>query len=134
MTIEIRFPHQDEVDETIWYFQLIGQHSSDNTIRIARVEQALAIDEDPDDWLAANLAAAQLLVDAGEIDEVIAGRWDFRDLKAKAANELDWLDTTIPLIDSMNGAQVRDVVKRLAQENRQIIRAFKHLFNKISDL
>lgn len=129
MTIEIRFPNQDETNQLVWHFQLIGEHSSDGTVRIARTSQTLAADEDPQDWLAANGATAQALVDVGDVDERVTDRFNFRDLKTKAANELDYLNTTIPQIDTMTAAQVRDVVKRLAQENRQIIKAMKHLFN-----
>lgn len=41
------------------------------------------------------------------------------------AEELLYLDTTISAIDTMTAAQVRDVVKRLCQENRVIIRILR---------
>lgn len=131
MAIEIRNASLDDETPNRWWFQLVGQHSSDSTIRLARVDMVLSANETPQDWLAANLAAAQILLDAGDVNEVVTNRWNFADLKQKAINELAYLDTTIPQIDTMTSVQVRDVVKRLAQENRQIIKAFRYLFDRL---
>lgn len=50
-----------------------------------------------------------------------------KDAILTAQAEIDYLDTTIPTIDAMTAAQVRSVVKRLALENRQIIKALVRL-------
>lgn len=51
---------------------------------------------------------------------------------AAAQAELDYLDTTIPLIDSMTAVQVRSVVERLARENREIIRALLYVARRLT--
>lgn len=60
-----------------------------------------------------------------------AHRDKMTDLQTAASSELDYLDTTIPTIDTMTDVQVRDVVKRLAQENRQMIRAWQYVLNRL---
>lgn len=52
---------------------------------------------------------------------------DLTDIIDQGENEIAYLDSTIPNIDTMTAVQVRDVVKRLAQENRQIIKALLYL-------
>lgn len=47
---------------------------------------------------------------------------DRRGIITELTNEIDWLDGVIPQVDTMTAAQVRGLAKRLAQENRQIIR------------
>jgi hypothetical protein len=53
------------------------------------------------------------------------------DLLGAAEAELEWLDENIPLIGTMNAVQVRTVVNRLAQENRQMIRAWRYVLNRM---
>lgn len=61
------------------------------------------------------------------------GRDKLDELAAAIADELAWLDDNIPLIGTMNAAQVRAVVGRLARENRQILRGMRYLANKVGD-
>jgi hypothetical protein len=69
------------------------------------------------------------------IDPRPVGYEDHRDkmeeLLTAAGDELDWLDATIPDIDTMNSSAVQGVVKRLAQENRQQIRAWRYVINRL---
>lgn len=57
---------------------------------------------------------------------------DLVDLKDTIESEIAWLETTIPLIDGMDAAQVRSLVKRLAQENLGELRAWRYLLNRFS--
>lgn len=75
------------------------------------------------------------LPDKGDLSEAISGeveRLDLADLGRQVAAELTWLDTTIAGIDSYTAAQVRDVVKRLAQENRAILRALRFVVRRLA--
>lgn len=69
-----------------------------------------------------------------EIDALLAEmeteeteRLDLADLGRQVVAELAWLDTTISGIDGYTAAQVRDTVKRLAQENRAILKALRYV-------
>lgn len=59
-----------------------------------------------------------------------SGRADFEELEQQIQGELGWLDATIPNIQTMTATQVRDVVYRLALENRQMIRAWKYIIRR----
>ena len=59
------------------------------------------------------------------------GRDKFDELAGLLTNEIDWLDTTIPLINGMDAAQLQAVIKRLAQENRYILRAWQYVARKL---
>lgn len=63
---------------------------------------------------------------------VYQGRKDFESFAARATTEIGWLEETIPAIDTMTAAQVRDVVKRLAQENLEMIRAWRYVIRRLS--
>jgi len=52
---------------------------------------------------------------------------EYKAIAKQARNEIDFLETTIPNIDSMTAVQVRDVVKRLAQENLRMLKAILQL-------
>lgn len=74
-----------------------------------------------------------------EIDALLAEleaekteRLDLADLGRQVAAELAWLDTTVSSIDDYAAAQVRDVVKRLAQENRAILRALRFVVRRLA--
>jgi hypothetical protein len=54
-------------------------------------------------------------------------RLDLSDLGRQVAAELEWLDTTIAGIDDYTAAQVRDVVKRLCQEQRAVLKALRYV-------
>lgn len=62
----------------------------------------------------------------------LQNRIDFDELADKAASEIQWLNDTIPQIDTMTAAQVRDVVKRLAQENLRQINAWRYIFRRLT--
>jgi hypothetical protein len=59
------------------------------------------------------------------------GRDKFDDLGNQAQSEIDYLDATIPNIDTMSQAEIVVVVKRLAQENRQMLRAWRYVINRL---
>lgn len=58
-------------------------------------------------------------------------RIDFDALADKAATEVEWLNETIPLIPTMTGAEVRDVVHRIAKEQREELRAWRYVFRRL---
>lgn len=51
-------------------------------------------------------------------------------LRDIADSEIDWLNTTIPTIGSMNVSQALATIERLARENRALIKALKYLIAK----
>ncbi len=55
----------------------------------------------------------------------------FNDLEAQAVTEILWLETAIPLIDTADLADLRTVVKRLAQENLREVKAWRYLFRRV---
>lgn len=61
----------------------------------------------------------------------LQSRLDFDALFASADNEIAWLDSTIPNISTMTAVEVRAVVERLARENREMIKAWRYLFNRL---
>lgn len=67
-----------------------------------------------------------------ELNPVETERLDLADLGRQVAAEIAWLDTTISGIDDYAAAQVRDVVKRLAQENRAILRALRFVVRRLA--
>lgn len=58
-------------------------------------------------------------------------RLDFNALADLADSEIDWLNETIPQIDVMTAERVRDVVKRLAQENLRQVKAWRYIFRRL---
>ena len=62
---------------------------------------------------------------------MIQDRDKFDELAGLLTDEIDWLDTTIPLIDGMDAAQLQAVIKRLAQENRYMLRAWQYATRKL---
>ena len=71
------------------------------------------------------------LADPGYQDKV-QQRLDFEALADKATAEIEWLDETIPNIQTMTGAEVRDVVHRLAREQREELRAWRYIFRRLA--
>lgn len=67
-----------------------------------------------------------------EFEAEQAERLDLSDLGRQVAAELAWLDSTIAGIDGYAAAQVRDVVKRLAQENRAILQALRFVVRRLA--
>lgn len=49
----------------------------------------------------------------------------------EAQAEIDFLDAIIPTVDTMTAGQVRSLAKRLAQENRAIIKALKYAVKRL---
>lgn len=71
----------------------------------------------------------------GDLSEAIAGeveRLDLADLGRQVVAELAYLDTTITGIDGYTAAQVRDVVKRLCQEQRAVLRALRYVVRRLA--
>lgn len=58
-------------------------------------------------------------------------RIDFDALVEKATAEIEWLDETIPDIPTMTGAEVRNVVHRIAREQRMEIKAWRYIFRRL---
>lgn len=67
-----------------------------------------------------------------ELETEETERLDLADLGRQVAAELAWLDTTVSSIDDYAAAQVRDVVKRLAQENRATLRALRYVVRRLA--
>lgn len=57
---------------------------------------------------------------------------DFDEQEVMATEEIDWLNDIIPQIDTMTAAEVRNVVKRLAQENLRQIKAWRYVFRRFA--
>jgi len=62
----------------------------------------------------------------------LQSRIDFDALADKASSEIKWLNETIPDIPAMTGAEVRDVVHRIAREQREELRAWRYIFRRLS--
>lgn len=125
--MEIIRQQQNEFDATTWYAK-IGGLAADGLYRLAD----LTLTEEPVSWLAANPGEAQAVIDAGTYNEEFATRKvDFDDLASKVETEITWLNATIPTIDAMTAAQVRDVAKRLAQENQAMFRAWRYILRHL---
>jgi hypothetical protein len=61
-------------------------------------------------------------------DEIINQR---KQIAVDIPNEIAWLETTIPGVDTMTAAQVRAVVKRLAQENLSILKLLRYVYRRL---
>lgn len=79
MTIKIRLVNEDEEIPTHFWFQIYGPDDTDGTVRIALVDETGQL---PEDWLTANLASAQTMINAG----ITAGAFT---AKQEAKNFLD---------------------------------------------
>lgn len=76
-----------------------------------------------------------ILPHSNNLSEEIASeveRVDFTNLGYQVAAELAYLDTTISVIDGYAASQIRDVVKRLCQEQRAILLALRFIIRKLS--
>lgn len=71
-----------------WHFQIYGPDSTDGTVRLAAVESA----EPPEEWLAANGAEAQALVDGGVGDNVFTIRQEAKNFVADNPNALQLIE------------------------------------------
>jgi hypothetical protein len=58
-------------------------------------------------------------------------RKDFEALADKAAAEVAWLEETIPQIETMTLEELRGVLKRLARENAETIRAWRYVIRRL---
>lgn len=63
-----------------------------------------------------------------EIEE----RRDFSGLEQDIANELVWIGDTLATIDTMTQAQVRNVVKRILQEQQRELKAWRFVIRRLS--
>jgi len=111
----------------LWHLQ-IGGVAGDGRYRLARFSVETA---DPQQWMLDNQTEVQVAIDVGQHDPVRETRPDFDELGDKADAEVNWLGTMIPNIDTMIGEEVRDVVKRLAQENLQTIKAWRYILRRL---
>ena len=66
-----------------------------------------------------------------DTDEASA-KEEWQELKGLWAPEVAYLEAAIPAIDDMTAGEARSMVKRLAQENYRILRAFKLLFRRLT--
>jgi hypothetical protein len=57
---------------------------------------------------------------------------DFEGLSVLLDTEIAYLDSVIDQIDLMNQAQLAAVIKRLAQENKKVLAAFKYVASRFS--
>lgn len=64
--------------------------------------------------------------------DFLQSRLDLAALAEQAAGEIEWLAETIPDIDTMTAAEVRDVVRRLAQENLRMIKAWRYAIRRFT--
>ena len=80
-------------------------------------------------WIIDNQAAVDAALASGELPDTETRRrvLAIDEFILKAQNELDYLDVTIPAIPAMTVTEVRDVVERMARENRAVIRALIYL-------
>lgn len=66
-----------------------------------------------------------------DIDSEAVETTDFEVLAGEIVAEVQWLDDTIPQIDAMTVAEVRAVVKRLAQENKRMLKAWRYVIRRL---
>ena len=59
-------------------------------------------------------------------------RVDFDALADKADNEVDWLETAIPQIETATLDQLRTLLQRLARQNLEQIKAWRYLFRRLT--
>lgn len=128
MAIDIITQQADDAVIGRWHFKIGGPDTVDQIYRLADLTRDTT---SPTDWLAANGAEAQTLIDAGYVNEDVNESRDFSATIAQINGELDYLNATIPNIDTMTAAQVRSVVKRLAQENREILKALRWVARRL---
>lgn len=119
---------RDDVDANLWHFK-IGGIAADGPYRLADLSRETT---SPADWLAANEAEAQVLVDAGHIREEFNERRDrVQSFVEAAQNELDWLDTAISAWPTATNAQKLEAGERLMRQNRAIIKAVLYLARRV---
>lgn len=128
MAIELLKQQSDDDNPNLWYFKIGGQ-AADNVYRVANLTQETA---SPAAWLAAHPVEAQAAIDAGHYYAELNERLDLRELGQLISGEVDWLRVVNQTIDSMTAGEVRDVVKRMAQENKQMLLAFRYLVRKLA--
>jgi len=62
-----------------------------------------------------------------KLQDIAQAHQHFNNLAELATAEIEWLQTTIPDIDTMGIEDLRATLKRLAQENLHQIRAWRYL-------
>lgn len=58
-------------------------------------------------------------------------RRDFSGLEQDITNELVWIGDTLATIDTMTQAQVRNVVKRILQEQQRELKAWRYVIRRL---
>lgn len=95
------------------------------------------------EWFGSEPAVYDPIEDVGDYDPTIGdpdyknhvqSGVDFATLINLLADEIGWLDSVIPQIDAMDPYQLRAVVKRLAQENRATLKAWRYVVNRFGVL
>lgn len=66
-----------------------------------------------------------------EIEDEQAENLDFSNLEADITNELTWITDTLATIDVMTQVQVRNVVKRILQEQQKELKAWRYVIRKL---
>lgn len=61
----------------------------------------------------------------------VQARVDLDALADKAATEIAWLEETIPAIDGMTLEELRSVLKRVARENAETLRAWRYVIRRL---
>jgi NCAIR mutase (PurE)-related protein len=118
----INILHQRLLDAGI---PIVGVSGNGQPYRVDYADSATAQQRTQGDAMAAafNPAAEQAALDAE--------RDTRRGLAGAIQAELDYLEATIPSIDAMTAAQVRAVVKRLAQENLSILKLLRYVYRRM---
>lgn len=111
---------------------IITGQASDGTFRRLTVRH-----NDPDPrahiWLRNHAAEIPALLEDAEYDRDSDGNKaaDLESIQQQITDEIAWLDSAIANIDTMDARQVREVVKRVLAENRQILRAIRWMSRRI---
>lgn len=139
--MEIVSQQKDEGNPNLWHFKIAGV-ATGGEIRLADLSRETP---SPANWLAANQAEAQVAIDAGVVNEEYNERGDFSGLESDISNQLSWISTTLPDIDTglagVDGAtlvQLRGIVKGLLQNQRRILlivrgvlKAFRYVIRRL---
>jgi len=83
---------------------------------------------DPDQGILPDLDPT---LDDPDYQDKLQQRVDFEVLAAKAAAEIAWLEETMPLIETMTLEELRGVLKRVARENMETIRAWRYVIRRL---
>lgn len=94
----------------------------------------------PDELVGDQADAIQAIIDAhvpdpmyfqDDRDELLA-KVNWQELRDRWQNEMNYLEAAIPAVDTMDLTELRGYIKRLGQENLQILKSFALLFRRMS--